>query len=215
MSTSTERCVKSTLHGTGDGAFAAASDGRIIVWNPAAERLLGYTEREAVGRRCWDLVCGDDGEGRRVCNADCHVLAHVSRDEPVRGFDVCSRTKGGRPIWLGMSVVAVPGGGKESSCTVHLMRDITGMRELLALAQERTAATAPEKPVDHGPAPELSLRQRQILRLLTEGLNTARVAERLHVSGATVRNHVQSIFAKLGVHSRLEAVAYAARHRLF
>jgi DNA-binding NarL/FixJ family response regulator len=126
-----------------------------------------------------------------------------------------ARTKGGRPIWLGMSVVAIPGGRKESSCTVHLMRDIRGMRELLALAQERMAATAPEKPVDHESAPELSLRERQILRLLTEGLNTARVAERLHVSRATVRNHVQSIFAKLGVHSRLEAVAYAARHRLF
>jgi DNA-binding NarL/FixJ family response regulator len=34
------------------------------------------------------------------------------------------------------------------------------------------------------------------------------------VSPATVRNHVQNLFAKLDVHSRLEAVAYASRHRL-
>jgi DNA-binding NarL/FixJ family response regulator len=34
------------------------------------------------------------------------------------------------------------------------------------------------------------------------------------VSSATIRNHVQNIFGKLGVHSRLEAVAYATRHRL-
>jgi two-component system nitrate/nitrite response regulator NarL len=40
------------------------------------------------------------------------------------------------------------------------------------------------------------------------------MAERLHVSPATVRNHVQHILAKLGLHSRLEAAAYATRHRL-
>ena len=50
---------------------------------------------------------------------------------------------------------------------------------------------------------------------MTEGLNTKAAAARLHVSGATVRNHVQNIFNKLGVHSRLEAVAFATKHRLF
>ncbi len=35
------------------------------------------------------------------------------------------------------------------------------------------------------------------------------------MSRATVRNHVQNIFAKLGVHTRLAAVAYANKHRLF
>jgi DNA-binding NarL/FixJ family response regulator len=49
---------------------------------------------------------------------------------------------------------------------------------------------------------------------MTQGLNTAATATRLAVSRATVRNHVQNIFGKLGVHSRLEAVAYARRHRL-
>jgi two-component system nitrate/nitrite response regulator NarL len=49
---------------------------------------------------------------------------------------------------------------------------------------------------------------------MTEGLNTAAIAGRLAVSPATVRNHVQSILGKLGVHSRLEAVAFAARHRV-
>jgi DNA-binding NarL/FixJ family response regulator len=46
------------------------------------------------------------------------------------------------------------------------------------------------------------------------GTNTAAAAERLHVSPATIRNHVQNIFGKLGVHSRLEAVAYATKHRM-
>jgi DNA-binding NarL/FixJ family response regulator len=60
----------------------------------------------------------------------------------------------------------------------------------------------------------LTRRELEVLRLLATGVNTKGAAEKLHVSPATVRNHVQNIFGKLGVHSRLEAVAYANRHRL-
>ena len=49
---------------------------------------------------------------------------------------------------------------------------------------------------------------------MADGLSTKAVADALHVSGATVRNYVQSILSKLGVHSRLEAVAYANKHRM-
>jgi len=54
----------------------------------------------------------------------------------------------------------------------------------------------------------------EILRLMAAGANTKVLAERLHVSPATVRNHAQNIFAKLDVHSRLEAVAWANQHGL-
>ena len=40
------------------------------------------------------------------------------------------------------------------------------------------------------------------------------MAERLRVSRATIRNHIQNIFTKLDVHSRLEAVAWLHRQRL-
>ena len=49
---------------------------------------------------------------------------------------------------------------------------------------------------------------------MATGANTRVIAERLHVSSATVRNHVQNILGKLGAHSRLEAVAWATRHRM-
>ena len=60
----------------------------------------------------------------------------------------------------------------------------------------------------------LTRRELEVLRLVMQGLSTAKLAEQLHVSSATVRNHVQNIFGKLEVHSRLEAVAYATQHRL-
>ena len=90
---------------------------------------------------------------------------------------------------------------------------MTATKELLTLVDERRAATA-QRDAGVDPKAVLSRRELEVLRLLAIGLNTRAAAERLHVSPATVRNHVQNLFAKLEVHSRLEAVAYATRHRL-
>jgi DNA-binding NarL/FixJ family response regulator len=47
------------------------------------------------------------------------------------------------------------------------------------------------------------------LRLLEHGRSTQQIAEELHLSPETVRNHVRHVLRNLGVHSRLEAVALA------
>jgi two-component system, NarL family, nitrate/nitrite response regulator NarL len=60
----------------------------------------------------------------------------------------------------------------------------------------------------------LTARERQCLELLVEGQDTAAMVSRLGVSAATVRTHVQALLTKLGVHSRLEAAAFAVQHGL-
>jgi two-component system, NarL family, nitrate/nitrite response regulator NarL len=60
----------------------------------------------------------------------------------------------------------------------------------------------------------LTTREREVLALLTEGMNGSRIAETLRISENTVRTHVQSILTKLQVHSRLEAAAFAVQHGL-
>jgi DNA-binding NarL/FixJ family response regulator len=62
---------------------------------------------------------------------------------------------------------------------------------------------------------QLTGRELQVLELLTAGRASEDLASALHISRNTLRTHVQSIFAKLGVHSRLEAAAFATRHGLF
>jgi DNA-binding NarL/FixJ family response regulator len=59
------------------------------------------------------------------------------------------------------------------------------------------------------PLPELSDREREVLTLAAEGRANADIARRLFLSEKTVRNHVSSIFAKLGVSDRAAAVARA------
>lgn len=63
------------------------------------------------------------------------------------------------------------------------------------------------------PLAALTPRERQVLFHMTQGAGRQEVAERLHLSANTVRTHMQSLMAKLGVHSALEAVALS-RSRL-
>ena len=58
----------------------------------------------------------------------------------------------------------------------------------------------------------LTDREREVLQLLAEGIRNDDIAERLFISPQTVQTHVRNLLAKLGVHSKLEAVALAVRH---
>ncbi|MBU2610007.1 MAG: response regulator transcription factor [Chloroflexi bacterium] len=58
----------------------------------------------------------------------------------------------------------------------------------------------------------LTPREREVLRLLALGLTNDKISERLVISRRTVQNHVSTIYRKLGLPSRTEAVLYAIRH---
>jgi pimeloyl-ACP methyl ester carboxylesterase/DNA-binding CsgD family transcriptional regulator len=67
-------------------------------------------------------------------------------------------------------------------------------------------ATHPEK------FASLSPREREILTLITEGLGNAQIGERLSISEKTVRNHISSVYDKLGVWTRAQAMVFARDH---
>jgi len=77
-----------------------------------------------------------------------------------------------------------------------------------AEALVRAAAQPPERGFD------LTARERDVLELMVKGLSNVEIAESLVVSQSTIKTHVSSILAKLGVASRTEAVALAIQHHL-
>ncbi|HEX7094740.1 MAG TPA: response regulator transcription factor [Acidimicrobiales bacterium] len=62
--------------------------------------------------------------------------------------------------------------------------------------------------------PPLTEREQQVLQALVDGQSNAAIARRYGLRPSTVRSHVQNVFDKLGVHTRVAAVAFSIRHGL-
>jgi PAS domain S-box-containing protein len=192
-----------------DGSFVSDEQGSILLWNGAAEALLGYPASDVLGRRCCTLLCHDDGNDRMTTSPACASRRERNGVSGTPSFDVRTRTKAGLSVWLNVSVLSIADPRTGAPLVVHLFRDVTFAKEQLALAHESLAVAVPDNGVK-----TLTRREREVLQLMGDGLNTTAMARRLNVSRATVRNHVQNILPKLEVHSRLEAVAHGRRHRL-
>lgn len=208
---------------TQDGVFAVDQGGRIVLWNKAATRILGFEADEALGQRCCDVMRGLDVSGNLLCYPGCQVMFLSAREQPIHHFDMRTRRKDGQEVWVNISTVIIPADGDQPGGTMHLFRDITQERHVSGGIRRGAeapaggvgtriggagAAPSPGEP-GKGPAESLTAREREILRLIAGGLTTSAIADKLCISHTTVRNHIQHILAKLGAHSRLEAVTVA------
>ncbi len=199
-----------------DGAYAVDFDQRIVSWNRSAERLLGYRAPDVLGKRCYDLIAGGDHSGHPFCGPDCAVIECARRGKAMENYDVRTRTAAGKSVLINISIVVLAGRSKRSTLTVHLFREITERRRKeMRLRRELSQSAAPQEPDGKDQAgARLTRREMEVLGLMASGLSAARIADVLCVSRTTVRNHIEHLLAKLGVHSKLEAVVYAARHGL-
>ncbi len=71
-----------------------------------------------------------------------------------------------------------------------------------------------EERAEQVPAPKLTEREMQVLKLVAKGMNNRDIAKELFISENTVKNHVRNILEKLQIHSRMEAVMIAVREKL-
>jgi two-component system NarL family response regulator len=83
------------------------------------------------------------------------------------------------------------------------------LTEFATLARRDGEARAQEVP-----APKLTDREMQVLKLVARGMNNRDIAKALFISENTVKNHVRNILEKLQIHSRMEAVMVAVREKL-
>lgn len=208
-----------------DGVYAVDVQQWIVFWNRAAAKLLGFRAGEVVGRQRCEVIAGGDYQGHLFCRHGCPIIEAAKRGRAVQNFDLCCRRADGNIIWLNFTVLSMHDPEGEGRLVVNLFRDVTRRRRAEILAQETIDAVARYRPREEeakaeavrlypAPVPRLTRRELDVLRLLTAGTSVSVIAQPLGIKGITVSNHIEHILSKLGVHSRLEAVVYAAQQGL-
>ena len=197
-----------SLERTTDPAFAVDGEGNITAWNLAAETALGYSQRNALGKICFNFICGKDAFGNQVCQRECLVFRSLREGRPVRRFRMHVRADTGHYVEAECATLSVVGSTGEATI-IHLLRMLPGTGHG-PKTHPRRGDTRPLRRA----MPTLTPREAEILGLLAAGKGTGEMVKDLGVSPATVRTHVENVLRKLEVHSRLEAVVVAARDNL-
>jgi PAS domain S-box-containing protein len=155
----------------------------IIRWlNPAAQKLLG----DVRGKQQSSVVAPEQARLARES-----FLRKVMGTERSTDAEVVLVDSGGERVQVDISSVPLRDGGR-----------IVGVFGIVAHRKQ----TPPPNP-----HPDLTPRQSEVLHLLSHGRSTVQIAEELHVSVDTVRNHVRRMLRTLDAHSRIEAIAVAHR----
>jgi PAS domain S-box-containing protein len=176
--------VKDALERLNVPSYVIDASGVIRWLNPASERLVG----DVRGRQFTSVVAPEDtGRARQV------FARKVIGNESVTDAEVVVVDRNGDRLAVELSSIPL----------------VQGEHVVGVFGQVSDVA---EEPVPH-PALRLTPRQAEILTLLERGRSTAQIADELHLSRETVRNHIRHLLRAVGVHSRLEAVA-AARGEL-
>jgi DNA-binding NarL/FixJ family response regulator len=118
-------------------------------------------------------------------------------------------------------VAAIEGGAAGFVSKTRSLAEVTSAVRAAAtgeavISPEMLARLLPRLNRGSGNAPrqDLTDREREVLALVAKGLTNAAIAEQLFVSVHTVRNHIANLSAKLGAHSKLEALSIAVRDGL-
>ncbi|MFF3754436.1 response regulator [Streptomyces sp. NPDC002018] len=101
---------------------------------------------------------------------------------------------------------------------VRAVEDVlAGQAGLAPAVQRRLLERVTAEPAASGPVelPDgLTAREAEVLSLVAEGLSNKEIAQRLHIGAATVKTHINNLFAKTGVRDRAQAVRYAYQRGL-
>ena len=185
------------------GAYVVSVDQTILFWNSNAERILGYTSDDALGRRCYDIVSGRSSTGLTPeCLGGCLSIRYLRAGiapAPLRLEMLCAS---GERKWVTVTPMVVAGVFMHAPVMVHLFREEPGdagavqgeASSLESLIRGGADILSELQPTE---TPTLTPRELEVLRLVAGGLETPLIAGELDFSPHTVRNHIRNLRHKL------------------
>jgi PAS domain S-box-containing protein len=193
-----------------DGMFVTDDRQRIVAWSSAAQRMLGFSADEAVGRTCYQVVMGREPDGHPVCGRNCSVTRNARRGRGTASYEVVAHCRDGGAKCLSNTVLVIEG-DKSAFHVVHLLKETTTAPT--ALRARPTAEHGATTDDDHM-VETLTRRELEVLRHFAAGSTIEEIAQTLSISVFTARNHIANVGRKLGARSRLEIVLLGMRRGL-
>lgn len=191
---------------TGDGLFVTDDHQRIVAWSTAAQRMLGYSSDEVVGKPCFLVLMGREPEGHPVCRHSCPVTKNARRGRGTPAYDVTARARDGSLRSMSNSVLVVDG-NKGAFRVIHLLREVSP-----AVIPDRRAVPDPPAAAQRVDIVEpLTRRELEAVRMFARAATIDEVAEAMSISAFTARNHIASAQRKLGARNHVEMVLTAMR----
>lgn len=198
------------------------ADDRILGCNRAAAELLGCEPGRITGRTFAQVFRPLDIFNNPLSYDSSLFLRFLSEGRPLRNFQCNLRKACGQYQRSAVSVVVVLGPAPASYELAYLLWPVMRRRKadeviarLLNQAGYSDGKGLGEDLRDAAAGQSvLTRRQAEILRLVAEGRSTEAIASELGISNETVRHHVRNTLARLGVHSRVEAVSIAYQRHL-
>ena len=189
---------------TSEVAYAVNRKGQIVAWNRAAENVFGYSDTEAMGKKCWELLCGKDSFGNQYCCEGCPVMNSAFDNKSVNCFRINFKTASLQMKEFAVSALLLSS-ATGNDIMVHLCRS-EASNENMALNGSSKALAPSQKQRGN-----LTNREHEVLIQLAEGNGTEEISSALGISTHTVRNHIQNVLFKLQVSSRLKAINLSRR----
>ena len=198
----------SLLQSASFGACAVSLDQRILLWNRAAERILGHSSREIVGRRCNDVMVGRGLTPE--CAVGCSSIRYVQvGPDPTPRHVFMMLCSSGERKWVSVAPAVISGALEGAPLLLYLFEDDEEV-EASASTDDSVADAIAEGaagvPFDHpqvlpmpGEASPLSRRELEVLRLVALGWKTTRIADPTRYQSVT---RCATIFVICGTSSR-------------
>ncbi|MBB5730839.1 helix-turn-helix transcriptional regulator [Sphingomonas prati] len=206
--------------------ITSREDLKLVDINPAFERMTGYDQDATADQCVTKLDLWETAAIRRSMEAELRSTGLIaSRDARLRGRD-------GALIDCLVSASVIEGG--THPCVLWVLQDISDRRsseaEMLAsieavmkdaswfsraLVEKLANLRVPPSSAEHvKEVADLTPKEKQVLGLMCQGADDARIGETLNMSRNTVRNHVARIYGKIGVNKRGAAIVWARERGL-
>lgn len=175
--------------------------------NERALELVGQPLENCIGKFCYEVIAARDESGRSFCRASCPVSSSAQGGGTLEPFTVVIRRSGGAENWIRVLPIPVFAPDGRGPHIVHCALPYDRMHRLEEYLNRVATRTRGQDKGRRRVKRSLTSREMQILDMLSDDETLYSVADRLNISYVTVRNHVQHVLSKLGVHSIMEAVA--------